>query len=147
MKKKLLLGHILPLMIGGLIYLAFRTDSLLMFKWFDAILLDTPIEYLREMTLTSSKHLPNWFLFSLPDGLWIFSYISLTLVIWRNKITKQNVFWILIIPCFAIISELGQSFKIVSGTFDYTDLTFYFLGVITPLVLFKNSLIFKTKKS
>ena len=144
MKKQLLFGHILTLVIGGLIYIAYRTDTLLMFKWFAAISLDTPIEYLREMTMSTKSTLPGWFLFSLPDGLWIFSYITLTLLIWKNKITKQNVFWIGIIPLVAILSELGQLFGIVSGTFDIVDLTFYIVGVISPLIFFTNLLTFKT---
>ena len=145
MKKQLLFGHLLTLVVGGLIYIAFRTDTLLMFKWFAAISLDTPIEYLREMTLTTKKYLPEWFMFSLPDGLWIFSYITLILLIWKNKVTRHNVLWVFIIPLVAIFSEIGQLFRITPGTFDLVDLTFYFLGAITPFIFFTNLLTFKTK--
>ena len=119
MKKQLFFGHVLTLIIGGLIYILFRTDSLVMFKWFAALSLDKPIEYLRDSTLTVKNHLPDWFLFSLPDGLWIFSYITF---------------------------ELGQLFNIVPGTFDAIDLIFYIAGAVFPLVFFKNNLLItKTK--
>ena len=141
-------GHVLTLLISGLIYILFRTDSLVMFKWFAAVSLDTPIDYLRESSLTVKKHLPDWFLFSLPDGLWIFSNMSLTLLIWGNNIKKQNVFWIFIVPFIAIASEIGQLFSIVPGTFDTIDLAFYFTGAISPFILFTNNLlIFKTQKT
>jgi hypothetical protein len=145
MKKQLLFVHLFTLLISGLIYLAFRADTLLMFKWFASVSLDTPIEYLREMTLTTKNKLPEWFLFSLPDGLWIFSYITLTLLIWKNKVTKQNFFWVFIIPLTAILSEFGQLIKIVPGTFDLFDLTFYFLGAVAPILIFTNLLTFNTK--
>lgn len=145
MKKQLFFGHVLTLIIGGLIYILFRTDSLVMFKWFAALSLDKPIEYLRDSTLTVKNHLPDWFLFSLPDGLWIFSYITLTLMIW-GKVNKQNLFWIFFIPFIAVSSELGQLFNIVPGTFDTIDLIFYIAGAVFPLVFFKNNLLItKTK--
>ena len=146
MKKQLLFGHLLTLILGGLIYISFRTDSLVMFKWFAALSLDTPIEYLRETTMTVNRLFPNWFLFSLPDGLWIFSYISLILLIWGNNINKRNLFWIFLIPFIAISSELGQLFNIIPGTFDPIDLTFYITGAISPFIIFTNNLLsFKTK--
>ena len=88
MKKQLFFGHILTLLIGGLIYIAFRTDSLLMFKWFSALSLDNIINELRLTTMKLSPSLPNWFLYSLPDGLWIFSYVALIMTIWRNEINR-----------------------------------------------------------
>ena len=145
MKKQLFFGHVLTLIIGGLIYILFRTDSLVMFKWFAALSLDKPIEYLRDSTLPFKDQLPDWFLFSLPDGLWIFSYITLTLMIW-GKVNKQNLFWIFFIPFIAVSSELGQLFNIVPGTFDAIDLIFYIAGAVFPLVFFKNNLLItKTK--
>ncbi|MDZ7846933.1 MAG: hypothetical protein U5L96_09250 [Owenweeksia sp.] len=137
MKKQLLFGHVLTLAVGGLIYIAFRSDTLLMFKYIAAISLDTPIEYLREITLTTKKYLPNWLLFSLPDGLWIFSYVTLTLFIWNNKITKENIFWITIIPCTVILFEIAQLLTFTPGTFDLVDLAFYLIGAALPISLFK----------
>jgi len=145
MKRQLFFGHLLTLLIGGLIYLAFRTDSLLMFKWFSAASIDTPIELIRGMTLTAKNSLPDWFLFSLPDGLWIFSYTSLVLLIWRNKINRENFFWIAIIPILIILSELGQLFNIVPGTFDLIDVLLYSLGAILPILIFTEYLNFKTE--
>lgn len=97
------------------------------------------------MTLTAKNSLPDWFLFSLPDGLWIFSYTSLVLLIWRNKINRENFFWIAIIPILIILSELGQLFNIVPGTFDLIDVLLYSLGAILPILIFTEYLNFKTE--
>tara|TARA_B100000795_G_scaffold216277_1_gene170160 strand:+ start:431 stop:805 length:375 start_codon:yes stop_codon:yes gene_type:complete len=81
-------------------------------------------------------NLPDWFLYSLPDGIWLFSYLSVLLLIWDNKISKHNIHWVLLIPSIAIFSEIGQLFEIVSGTFDITDLVFYLAGTILPILIF-----------
>ena len=147
MKNQLFYGHFLTLLVGGMIYLLFRSDSLIMFKWFASASLDNPIEYLREITLIYRQYLPNWFLFSLPDGLWVFSYVSLTLLIWNNNINKRNFFWVFSIPFIAISSEVGQLYNIVPGTFDNKDLIFYIIGITSPFIFFSNNLItFNTKK-
>lgn len=148
MKKQLLLGHLLPLLIGGLIYILFRTESLLMFKWFTFINIANPIELLRETTIPTMDYFPSWFIYSFPDALWIFSYMSITLLIWRNEINKQNYFWIFIMPIISILSEVGQLLNIFPGTFDLIDLIFYVLGFISPLLIFTNHLTNqKTNKS
>lgn len=87
--------------------------------------------------------MPGWFLYSLPDGLWIFSYICLILYIWKNTLTKQNLIWIFIIPFIAVFSEFAQLFKIIPGKFDNIDLLFYTLGLLLPLIIFYKNLKFK----
>lgn len=147
MNNKLFFGHLLTLIFGGLIYVLFRSESLTMFKWFASLSLDAPIEYLRETTVSIKPFLPQWFLFSLPDGLWVFSYCSLMLLIWDSNVSKQNILWFCLIPFIAVFSELGQLLNVVPGTFDVVDLAFYIIGAITPFVIFSNNLlIFKQNK-
>ncbi len=136
MKKQPLFGHLLTLLLGGLIYISFRTESLTMFKWFAIASLDTPITNLRAITLALAPNLPNWLLYSLPDGLWVFSYISLMLLIWKNKINQENIVYIFSLPLIAILSEIGQLFKIVPGTFDTIDILFYILGTFSPFIFY-----------
>lgn len=145
MKKKLIIGHLSTLIMGGMIYLLFRSNSLLMFKWLKKIYLFEEIECIRRETLNLVEYFPNWFLFSLPDGLWIFSYISLIFLIWDANLNQKTVFWASVIPCIAIISEFGQLFNWVHGTFDILDLSFYFLGTITPFLIFGQDLLYLRK--
>ncbi len=144
MKSQIIIGHFLTLLLGGLVYISFRQDTLKMFSWFDRVNLSGVISELRLSTLPLTDHLPNWFLYSLPDGLWLFSYLSVLLVVWDNTISKQNIHWLLLVPAVAVFSEIGQFFGIAPGTFDIFDLTFYFGGTVLPILIFTNS---KTIKS
>ncbi|SEN89936.1 hypothetical protein SAMN05444671_2386 [Flavobacterium sp. CF108] len=138
--KQLYIGHIFTLLCGSLIYILFRTSNLKMFIWFDELKILDIINSLRSFTVSYSSHLPNIILYSLPDGLWMFSYVSLVLFLWKNEIKNENLFWILIIPIISIISELGQLIKIVPGTFDSSDLLMYFLGTTLPFIIYRKSI-------
>ncbi len=143
MKKQLLFGHILTLLIGGFIYFFFRTEKLIMFNWKENY--NTSIMNIRTLISTYYDKFPNWFLFSLPKGLWLFPYISLVLLIRRNKIHRENFLWIIIIPILIILSELGQLLKIVPETYDFLDILFYSLGAILPILIFTEYFNFKIK--
>jgi hypothetical protein len=139
MKIQIIIGHVFTLLLGGLIYILFRQDTLKMFSWFDNINVSAAISELRLCTVPLSGHFPNWFLYSLPDGLWLFSYLSVLLAVWDNVISKHNIHWLLLVPMVAIFSEIGQLFEIVPGTFDIFYLIFYLLGTVLPILIFTNS--------
>jgi hypothetical protein len=128
---------LLPILIGGLIYILFRSDKLLMFYWFKTIGIGQPIRFLRNTDFIKNSNVPNWIKYSLPDGLWIFSYVSSMILIWNYKISKISVIWIFILPVIAVSSEFGQLFKVVPGTFDINDLAIYLFSTLLPIVLFK----------
>jgi hypothetical protein len=138
MKRQIIIGHFLTLLFGGLVYISFRQDTLKMFDWFGRVDHSELVSRLRMFTLPLADFLPNWFLYSLPDGLWLFSYLSILLVVWNNEISKHNAYWLLSVPTIAIVSEIGQWFGIVPGTFDVFDLLFYLAGTVFPILLFTN---------
>lgn len=127
---------LIPLIFGGLIYIIFRSEKLLMFRWFKFLNLNHLIQHIR--IVNNQYRFPNWFVYNLPDGLWIMSYILISIEIWNRKITPQNIFWIFTLPLLAIISEIFQFLRIIRGTFDFSDLIFYILGIIIPCLLIKN---------
>lgn len=137
-KKQLFFGSFSTILLGGLIYVLFRSPSILMFEWFDQINLSKYVLELRSHIDSFSLILPNWFLYSLPDGLWLFSCVSLLLIIWDNKVSKKNIFWILLMPIIAVSSELAQFMEIIPGTFDILDLIFYIAGSVLPILFFTN---------
>ena len=145
MKYKLIFGSLASLILGTLIYILFRASSLKVFTWLDAIGIHILNSTIRKSALAISPSLPQWVLLSLPDGLWLFSYVSLMLYIWKNSITVQNLFWITVVPAIAIASEIAQYFGLLQGTFDLMDLLLYILGGILPLLIFKNSINYKLK--
>tara|TARA_B100001564_G_scaffold285015_1_gene247863 strand:+ start:332 stop:778 length:447 start_codon:yes stop_codon:yes gene_type:complete len=146
MKKQLIIGHILSLLLGCLIYISFRQDTLIMFNWLDRINILEVISDYRLFSLPLAKNLPNWFLYSLPDGLWLFSYLSVLLAVWDNTISKNNIHWILLVPAIAVLTELGQLFLVVPGTFDKLDIIFYILSTIIPILIFTSSKTIKYEK-
>ena len=116
-----------------------------MFNWLDRIHTFEVISDYRLFTLPLAENLPTWVLYSLPDGLWLFSYLSVLLAVWDNTISKDNIHWILLVPAIAVLIEFGQLFHIVSGTFDILDLTFYLVGAVLPILIFTNSKSIKSK--
>jgi len=118
----------LPVILGGLIYLIFRNESLIMFSWIEYLSMSNEINTIQNFRNIIS--FPKWFIYSLPDGLWIFSYTAISLEVWKHSINNQNIFWIFSIPVIAVLSEFLQLSKIIPGTFDPADLIFYFLGII-----------------
>jgi len=115
-----------------------------MFQWFKYITISDKIMLIKSYRTAYS--FPHWFIYNLPDGLWIFSYTAISLEIWKHSITRQNIFWIFSIPITAISSEFFQFFKIISGTFDFLDAAFYSVGTIFPYHI-STKIILNTKKT
>jgi len=135
--RKLIFLSILSILFGGVIYIAFRSSSIILFKWIDYIVLIDPVENLRIVTLPYKEYLPDWFLYSLPDGLWMFSYSCIVLVIWKRKITKYSLLWLLSLPMISILFEVLQYYDYFNGTFDIIDIIFYIFGAVLPILINK----------
>ena len=113
---------IVALATGGGIYILYRSETLLMFKWADALNLTGLIENLRQ---TMSIHTPSDFVqYNLPDGLWSISYFLIILSIW-GKVSRENMVWFCLMPIIALISEFMQFASIIPGQFDWWDVVCY----------------------
>jgi hypothetical protein len=136
LKSNLLFCHvIIPITFGGIIYLLFRSDSLMMFRWADAIGVKPVLDNMRVYCTTIQMNKMNWFFFSLPDGLWVYSFTSFMLIVWGLKFSRHSLFWISIGPLLALCGEMGQAFGVVRGTFDPTDFLLCLIGSILPFVV------------
>lgn len=139
MRKLLLILNLISLLIGGVIYLLFRSCNLYMFKWFENTQIFKIICALRLKTIPLKSEIPEWIIFSAPDGLWVLSYECLILFIWGFEIKAQSLFWLFLIPVLAIVSELLQYVHAMPGTFDKNDVTMYILGFLLPLYIHVNT--------
>ena len=121
------------LSLGGLIYIIYRDKSLLMFDWFNSIGVSSGIDGLR--SLFQGDGVYGWVKYSLPDGLWIFSYMFLIDAIWNGEkiITSKLFLWFL--PIVAILSECLQYFGLLSGVFDWKDMASYTLAITLFLII------------
>lgn len=114
----MLLG-MLSLFVGGSLYLMCRSDSLVMFSWCKNLGI-----YDMVLSLRPEESLGGWVVYSLPDGLWLFSYILLMGSIWNFNL-KQSCYASCPLAVIAIGSELLQIPGWIPGTFDVADLLCY----------------------
>lgn len=136
--KQVFIGGIMTLLTGSLIYASFRSRTLIMFRWFDELNIIDDVNQLRAYCHSQElHHLPDFVKYALPDGLWVFSYMSITLYLWDNKVDKDNFLWIFGLPTLALLSEIGQHAGSIPGTFDIADLLMYLLGIFLPLFIYK----------
>ena len=127
-ERVFLLVSIASLLAGIVMYLGFRTDSLLVFKWLSYVELSGSIEVMRTYTLPYSVRLPKWLIFSAPNGLWILSFSALMLTIWGRENLLAAVYWTATLWIVGITSEFLQAMDLLSGVFDIGDLISYTIG-------------------
>lgn len=120
---------IIPLIIGGLIYISLRSKTLRFFYWIDKIGFSDSVNEIRATAYPCKEIFPNWVLNSLPDGLWVYSCTSFYLIIWKDQINKAK-YWLLIPLLFGCFVELAQAMKIFEGTYDPIDLFFGVFAII-----------------
>tara|TARA_B100001109_G_scaffold226315_1_gene200336 strand:- start:503 stop:895 length:393 start_codon:yes stop_codon:yes gene_type:complete len=124
----------MPIFLGGVIYLGYRSLSLRMFDWFEFLgfsELIYDVRYLFQEFLL----LPNWFYYSLPDGLWTYAFTSSFIIIWgiKNPILK---YWLAIPLILSVVPEILQFYNLFPGTFDWVDLIFMSNGFILSILIF-----------
>lgn len=130
--RTLLLHVMLPLLIGGLIYLLFRNERLIMFDWIRFLGFKESLDLLRNDFSILKSFIPNWVLFSLPDGLWVYSFSSAIIIIWNDN--RKVLILLLTIPLiFGPAVELLQFLKLFKGTFDIKDLIITIVAFILSL--------------
>jgi len=131
----LLLEAILSILFGGLIYIIYRNDSLLMFRWFEYIQLSDYIRFIRDSLITPLPSAVKSFTDAAPGGFWTFSYTVFLMFIWNIEINRRNIFYYLIIPAAAVSSEFLQLAGLIPGTFNYLDIVSYLTGAILPVLI------------
>lgn len=128
----------MPILIGGLVYLLFRDDSI----FFNQLIRPT----LHFFDLPLKMTLPNWFVYALPDGLFVYSYVFFMLDNWKGKLSLLSLSYSLFLPLILIVIEFGQYFGVFKGTFDKLDLIFYLLGVFLAFTITKGLKSWQRKK-
>lgn len=114
---------VMPISIGTAIYLLFRTTSLLVFDWLDAVTLLEPTIVARGMF--SGISLPAWLLYSAPDGLWVYAITSWMILIWDRR---PPLPWLLAGVALGVGGEIGQAIAMIPGTYQHLDVLFYVGG-------------------
>lgn len=111
-----------PIVVGGLMYVLWRSPSLAMFSWFADLGLLGVVERLRSAAEPLAEVLPRWFLHTFPDAAWAYAGTVLFARIWAGRPGRVRWLWIGAIPVLSLGSEIGQAVGVVPGTFTLLDL-------------------------
>ena len=131
---------IIALSVGGMIYVFFRPESIMMFKWFPFL----GVVH-KQISVFRTIHLPDFLVYSIPDGLWLFSYILLIGVIW-NFNYHRGMFLIMLLPVYAISYEMLQLCHFVPGYFDILDFVAYVVATLLGIsVIIMSNHVYKFK--
>jgi len=125
----------IALILGGIIYRLFRPQKPIFFDWIGFTGFYGLIGSFRQNSLYLAPHLPDWVIYSLPDGLWAFAYALIITRIWMNSPSGFKYFWLASIPILVLGFEILQYSGIIPGTFCYLDLIVGFIGLIAGIVL------------
>jgi hypothetical protein len=121
--------------LGVTIYALWRADIIRFFSWVDAIGLYAPVEIIRSRIYPLHIYIPEWIIYSLPNGLWAFSYALIMTHLWRDNHSKIKYFWFGSIPLLTIGYELLQYTGMLTGVFCYQDLFFSTAGIGMGIIL------------
>ena len=125
---------ILLILTGGMIYVLYRPESLLLFRVTDSLGITPLIDILRSNS--SRVMLPSFIVNSLPAGLWTASYLLMMYITTKFHTRRIRLMLALPLPITAIVLEFMQLFGWCPGTFDIYDLICY----IVPLCVFVKSI-------
>lgn len=124
----------LALLVGGMIYATFRPTSLIMFQWFDGLGCYSFVDYLRAHYGNTISE--EWLIYSLPAGLWLFSYLYVIDSIWGGHANqKGRTYFLWILPILSILSEFMQLVHLMPGTFDPMDIVCYVLAIFAFTII------------
>ena len=143
MKKIKFLLVFLPLLLGVIIYLLYRSKNLFYYNFIHFLNINGYVLFAREVATLYRKLFPTWVIYSLPDGLWLFSTGAVFLI--ARKKYLLHFFWFLFIYLFVVGGEFVQKYYgghgTPIGTYDKTDI----IAII--LRIFDNKYKYKDKVS
>ncbi len=106
-----------------------------MFKPFEQMGMLDNIRYLRASHFFPHiEEVPGWVVYSLPDGMWLLSYMFAMESIWNNEGKHIRLLFVWIMPTAIIIHEFCQLMRLAKGTWDINDFTSYIIAIIIYLL-------------
>lgn len=136
--------YILPvsaLLLGGCIYILLRPETYGLVQWI--ISLGGPGDISSGLFSQYAPYFPDWFIYTLPNGLWAYSFSFLMWWLWSGR--ERSVLkyaWLASVPLLIFGFEISQYVGFIPGTFSIPDLISGSLGMVAGLlhvILLKNS--------
>ncbi|MHD0318300.1 hypothetical protein [Fusobacterium sp. THCT1E2] len=139
MRKRKLFLIFFPLFLGIGIYLLYRSRNLFYFKLIHSTFLSKPVLHIRDFAKLYRKMFSTWVVYSLPDGLWLFSFGAALLVdrtfYFYDFVVFTSIYIGMIILEFLQLYFGGHGSMI--GTFDTMDIFCFTLGYIAIVLISK----------
>ncbi len=118
----MLLHVVVPVVVGAAIYVLFRSPRLRVFRWLHALGLGDAVPAARAWARPLADRLPEWVLFSAPDGLWVYGLTACLALVWRGTPGPARRGWLCVGLALGAGGELGQRMGLVPGVWDPADL-------------------------
>lgn len=131
---KYLIFVLLPLILGIIIYLLFRPLTL---NIFSIIKLNNVKNELLNIRQSLNIKLPKIIVYSIPHGLWSYSFLCASYFIWNNRKSANSIFWLVLSILICLFSEVGQLFHFISGVFDINDLIIVIISIVLFFITIK----------
>ena len=123
------------LFVGACIYVFLRPSEPIFFDWLNKIGLQETMGSIRAESVIWHTILPEWVVYSLPNGLWAFSYSTFITYLWSDSTSKIKFLWMGTIPLVVFGFELLQFTGNVPGIFCWQDLIFLAAGMLVGFFL------------
>lgn len=137
MKKIKFMLVFFPLFLGVLIYLLYRSKNLFYYNFIHFLNINGYILLARESAILYRKLFPTWVIYSLPDGLWLFSTGAIFLI--DRKKYFLHFCWFSFIYLFVIGIEFLQKYYgghgTPIGTYDKNDIIAFTYAYISINVI------------
>lgn len=137
MKKIKYFLVLFPLLLGVIIYILYRSKNLYYYNIIHFLDINGYVIFARKIAFLYRRLLPNWVIYSLPDGLWLFSTGAILLLNRRRYFF--HFIWYSIIYLAMIIIEFIQKFYgghgTTIGTYDKSDVLAFSWAYISIVIL------------
>jgi uncharacterized membrane-anchored protein len=91
------------------------------------------VELLRDWAAPIKASLPHAVIYSVPNALWYLSGMLAFSAIWHEQ--KEKIIWVALLSTIAFGAEIGQHYKIVSGSFNLTDILMMIFALAVFIIL------------
>jgi len=120
----------MPVVLGLSIYVLWRPETIRLFGWLELVGLGSCVGLIRSYSIYVYDYIPEWIIFSLPNGLWAFSYAFIITALWWGSNSKLKYLWLGSIPVLGLGYEIMQYPGVIRGVFCLQDLVICFIGIV-----------------
>lgn len=124
MQRCYFIGSLITCLVGLLLYLGYRVETLFMFSWLENMGGGSTIRTIREFLDAYPLTRWQWLVYSLPFSLWILSYLLFITALWGGDKGRKFYLYFFLVPCAALFIEIMQLTYWVPGHFDLVDVFF-----------------------